>query len=163
MSPQPKKYESNAERQRALRERKKKSLLQKLRDSLNGKSNEDAVQDNEECLIPNAEIQQKPNGTAVFLPPRENAPSTKSTICSQSQPLKSEKSTGRCELCGALMGFRTKERRCEFCSDYSTVEEMRYAWSLMDRVRHMRFMEYPPAQIEKMFNDAMKKYRDEHK
>ena len=160
MSPQPKKFESNAEKQKAFRERKKKSLLQKLKDSLNGKSNEDIVQDNEECLIPNAEIQQKPIGTAIFLPPRENAPSTKSTIGSTEQALKSKKSGGRCELCGILLSPR-EGSRCGNCQQFQSKEEMLYARDLRRRLIRSSNSTVN-TELERIAQEAMKKWRLEH-
>jgi len=163
MSPQPKKFESNAEKQKAFRERKKKSLLQKLKDALKS----EPVQENEECLIPNAEIQQetnalqqKPIGTAIFLPPRENAPSTKSTIGSTEQALKSKKSGGRCELCGILLSPR-EGSRCGNCQQFQSKEEMLYARDLRRRLIRSSNSTVN-TELERIAQEAMKKWRLEH-
>lgn len=161
MSPQPKKFESEAEKQKAYRERKK-SLLQKLKDAVNGKSNEDTVQDNKNDssstgksnIISNEE---KPSGTAIFLPPRENAPSTK-------EPLKSKKSTGRCELCGILMGYRECEEnpRCSFCQQFQSKEEMLYARDLRRRLVRSENSTVN-RELERIYDEEMRKWRVIHK
>jgi len=150
MSPREKVHESNAEKQKSYRERLKAKLKQIIDDE---PIEPEQFNEGKTSVIS--------NGTAIFLPPRENAPSTKSTIGSTEEPLKSSKSTGRCELCGILMSPR-EGSRCGNCQQFQSKEEMLYARDLRRRLIRSSNSTVN-RELDRIYEESMAKWRSEHK
>jgi len=134
MSPRTKKYETDAERQKAYRERKKLGLKDKLKAIFTtGNTTTKPINGSPDSTLIS---QNKPIGTAIMLRPKENAPSQQPKLTGEDY----KRINMKCEYCGAIMGlYEAKEdSRCKFCCQFECKEQALYEKMIAQRLARVK-------------------------